>query len=285
MTDAGSSIRALLVDDEPLALDGLELRLSRHADVTVVGKIDDSVQAIEEIANGNANVVFLDIKMPRLDGLRLARVLRGDNAPLIIFTTAFDHYAAEAFEANAVDYLLKPISNVRLDQALDRVRMEMRQSRRAEQSKRLLSILARLQNTLPQDQAKLLTDELSRLDGTAVPVLDVPQGRRTVRVPTADIKFVTADRDYLHIHTGGRSLVMRETMARMAERLDGRQFQRIHRSTIVNMRKVVDYRRDERGRVVLTMESGERLTVGKSYRKGFVDCFGSDSAVGAVGAN
>lgn len=285
MTEPVNHIRALLVDDEPLALDGLELRLSRHPDVTVVGKIDDSVQAIEEIANGKANVVFLDIRMPRLDGLRLARVLRGENAPFIVFTTAFDHYAAEAFEANAVDYLLKPISNTRLDQALERVRMEIRKNMRAEQSKRLLSILARLQNALPQDQAKLLSDELSRLDDAVVPVLDVPQGRRTVRVPTADIKFVTADRDYLHIHTVGRSLVMRETMARMAERLDGRQFQRIHRSTIVNMRKVVDYRRDERGRVVLTLESGERLTVGKSYRKNFVDCFGSDGAVGVANQN
>jgi two-component system, LytTR family, response regulator len=267
------TIRALLVDDEPLALDGLELRLQRHPDVTVAGKCDDSVKALEEIAAGKANVVFLDIKMPRLDGLRLARVLKGESAPLIIFTTAFDHYAVEAFEANAIDYLLKPVSNARLDEALNRVRAELGRADRALHTERLLSLLGRLQTSLPAQQADALSAELARLEVAGMPSIDVPHGGRTLRLPASEIDFVTADRDYVHIHAGGRRFVVRDTMQGMTGRLAPAGFQRVHRSAIVNIQKVREYRRDPKGRPVLVMKTGDRLPVGKSYRKAFVNRF------------
>lgn len=266
-------IRALLVDDEPLALDGLELRLQRHSDVTIVGKCDDSVRAIEEIASGAANVVFLDIKMPRLDGLHLARILQGDAAPLIVFTTAFDHFAVQAFEANAVDYLLKPVSNARLDEALNRVRCELARADQALHAERLLALLGRLQGALPSQQAEALSAELARFNAASMPTIEVSQGGRTVRLPATEIDFLTADRDYVHIHAGGRRFVVRDTMQSMMGRLAPAGFERVHRSAIVNMRKVREYRRDARGRPALLMGTGDRVPVGKSYRKAVANRF------------
>ncbi|MFP3944969.1 MAG: LytR/AlgR family response regulator transcription factor [Alphaproteobacteria bacterium] len=264
-------IRALIVDDEPLALDGLELRLQRHPDVVVVGKCDDSVRALEDIAAGAANVVFLDIKMPRLDGLRLARVLQGDQAPLIIFTTAFDHYAVDAFEANAIDYLLKPVSNARLDEALDRVRAELTRADRARQARHLLSLLSRLQGSLPAQQGDALSSELARLEAAGIPSIEVSHAGRTFRLPASEIDFLTADRDYVHVHAGNRRFVVRDTMRSMIGRLEPAGFMRIHRSAIVNMRKVREYRTGVGGRPALVMETGNRLPVGKSYRKAVME--------------
>lgn len=279
MMTISPQIRALLVDDEPLALDGLELRLRRHSDVTVVGKCDDSVTALELIAGGVANLVFLDIRMPRLDGLRLARVLKGESAPLIVFTTAFDHYAVEAFEANAVDYLLKPVSNARLDVALERVREEFKRADRAQQSRHLLAILERLQSSLPPQQAEALSSALARLEIKGVPAIEVSQAGRFFRVPANEIDFLTADRDYVHVHSAGRRFVIRDTMQDMIGRLAPAGFERIHRSVIVNMQKVREFRRDETGRPVVVMDTGDRLPVGKSYRKAVLRRFESADPV------
>ena len=256
-------IRTLIVDDEPLARRGLELRLAGEADVEIVGQAGNGREAGFAIAALKPDLMFLDIQMPEMDGFALLRSLPAETLPLVVFVTAYDEYALDAFSACAVDYLLKPVEEGRLHQALQTVR-ERLSARSAEDNRdKLLRLLARMSGKPDLTLADALAQEPG---GEPAQKLAIRDGNRTVRLDPEAIRWIDAAGDYLCIHTAAENFVIRATMREMEQRLDPRRFQRIHRSTIVNLACVRELRSHLNGEYFVTLESGQTLKLSRSYK-------------------
>ncbi|MGJ3230292.1 MAG: LytR/AlgR family response regulator transcription factor [Oceanicaulis sp.] len=242
-------MRVLIVDDEPLARRRLEILLSRRAWIEIAGAVGDGRQALERASLDDVDAVLLDIQMPGLDGLELARRLRDRNSPEIIFVTAYDKHAVEAFKASAVDYLLKPVDPDRLDEALGRAR----QARAARDAQ------ARA------DELEALVHTLRGSDSDTVIWLRDRTGQ--VRIDTARIDWISAEGDYVRIHCGEQSWLQRATLAGYEERLDRRLFLRVHRSHMVNLRRIERVTTEESGAKALLLHGGVKVRVGRNYER------------------
>ncbi len=225
------TIRTLIVDDEPLARQGLAMSLSRESDIEIVGQCGDGLQAISTIRQLSIDLIFLDIEMPGLDGLEVARLARGEKAPLVVFVTAFDQYAVRAFDRAAIDYLVKPVSPVRLGQALDRVRMRLNERRGV--------VLA------PTSAAMTQTDTIGGID-------------------VGIIQWIEAEDYYIKLHTTNGSHLVRESIASLEQRLDAKTFRRVHRSTMVS-RYAVDHLDDQGTDSKVVLRDQTVLRVGRTY--------------------
>jgi two-component system LytT family response regulator len=259
-------IRTLIVDDEPLARRGLELRLSGEPDIEIVRQCGNGEEAVRAVSELQPDLMFLDVQMPGLDGFSALRAIPASQLPLVVFVTAYDHYAIRAFEASAVDYLLKPIDDSRLHQALYRVRQQRREREADEHCARLLNLLGELsgkpQLTLDEALDEDGSGRLKRGDNK----ISIRDGGRTVRVDTADIRWIDAAGDYMCIHTHTETHILRATMRELERQLDARRFQRVHRSTIVNVDKVKSMRAHINGEYFLTLECGHELKLSRSYK-------------------
>lgn len=263
-------LRALIVDDEPLARRGLEIRLAAHPDVEIVGEYGDGLSAIEGLREHRPDLVFLDVQMPGMDGFQTLRSIPAAEMPLVVFVTAYDHYAIRAFEASATDYLLKPVEDARLAQALAKVR-EARLHREASgHCAHLLGLLGELSGRplLDLDEA-LKPDALEQLRRDDK--LAIRDGGRTVRVDLSSIRWIDAAGDYMCIHVDGdnpqgETLVLRATMRDLEKQLDPQRFPRIHRSTIVNARRVVEMRPHTNGEGFLRLDCGQELKLSRTHR-------------------
>lgn len=263
-----NSLRVLLVDDEPLAIRGLELRLASHEDIEIVGHAGNGREAIKAIHELKPDLVFLDIQMPGLDGFAVVRALLGsDVLPMFVFVTAFEAHAIAAFEAHALDYLLKPVEPTRLEIALRRARETREALSALERTRRLADMMEKIDPHAREAIAGALEgqDREAMAGGwlTRIPIRD--RGRVTI-VATSDIDYIDAAGDYLCIHVGDETHILRETMKAMERRLDPAQFQRIHRSAIVNLDRVKEVRPHVNGECFLTLLSGAVLKVSRSYR-------------------
>ncbi|MDI9240666.1 LytTR family DNA-binding domain-containing protein [Lysobacter sp. LF1] len=263
-------LRALIVDDEPLARRGLEIRLESHPDVEIVGEYGDGASAIEALRRDRPDLVFLDVQMPGMDGFQTLRSIPTAEMPLVVFVTAYDHYAIRAFEASATDYLLKPVDEARLAQALARVREARSQRQAIDHRAHLLGLLGELSGRplLDLDEA-LKPDALEQL--RREDKLAVRDGGRTVRVDLSSIRWIDAAGDYMCIHTDGdtaqgETLVLRATMRDLEKQLDPQRFPRIHRSTIVNARRVVEMRPHTNGEGFLRLDCGQELKLSRTHR-------------------
>ncbi len=257
------SLRTLIVDDEPLARRGLELRLEAHPDVEIVGEAGNGREAFFAVSALNPDLVLLDVQMPEVDGFGLLRALPPERMPLIVFVTAYDAHALAAFSASAVDYLLKPVDCERLAEALARVRAALASRTAGAHRDRLLRLIAELSGR----PGLSLEEALGGFE--AVPSagrLAIRDGDRTVRLDPGEIRWIDAAGDYLCIHAGGETLVLRATMREMEQRLDPRRFLRIHRSTIVNRDCVRELRPHVNGEYFLTLEGGQTLKLSRSYK-------------------
>jgi len=274
-TALNAPLRALIVDDEPLARRGLEIRLEAHPDVEIVGEFGDGLSAIAGIRELRPDLVFLDVQMPGMDGFETLRSLPANEMPLVVFVTAYDHYAIRAFEASATDYLLKPVEETRLAQALARVQQARSQREASGHCAHLLGLLGELSGRplLDLDEA-LKPDALEQLRREEK--LAVRDGGRTVRVDLASIRWIDAAGDYMCIHTDGaandkggpqgETLVLRATMRELEKQLDPQRFPRIHRSTIVNARRVVELRPHTNGEGFLRLDCGQELKLSRTHR-------------------
>jgi len=274
-TAPNAPLRALIVDDEPLARRGLEIRLEAHPDVEIVGEFGDGLSAIAGIRELRPDLVFLDVQMPGMDGFETLRSLPANEMPLVVFVTAYDHYAIRAFEASATDYLLKPVEETRLAQALARVQQARSQREASGHCAHLLGLLGELSGRplLDLDEA-LKPDALEQLRREEK--LAVRDGGRTVRVDLASIRWIDAAGDYMCIHTDGaandkggpqgETLVLRATMRELEKQLDPQRFPRIHRSTIVNARRVVELRPHTNGEGFLRLDCGQELKLSRTHR-------------------
>jgi two-component system LytT family response regulator len=259
-----SRIRTLIVDDEPLARRGLELRLAAHADVEIVGQCGDGAAAIAAVHTLRPDLVFLDVQMPGVDGFSALRHIPAQEMPLVIFVTAYDHYAIRAFESSAVDYLLKPVEDSRLHQALARTRQVRAQRDASGHCAHLLGLLGQLSGRpLDLDEA-LQPDCLAQLRRDDQ--LAVRDGGRTVKLDLAAIRWIDAAGDYMCIHTDSDTLILRATMHDLERQLDPQRFPRIHRSTIVNVRRVVELRPHSNGESFVRLDCGQELKLSRSYR-------------------
>lgn len=256
-----TALRILLVDDEPLALARLEVGFRDIPDTEIVGSAQNGEEAIARIASLRPDVVILDVKMPLRDGLEVARTLEGDDAPEVVFVTAYEQFAPSAFEIEAADYLLKPIRFERLRVAVERARRR----RAARDAGARIEELESVVDALRADSR-----------GGAAPSpyeseLWIPGQHGAVRVATASIVWIEAARDYVILHTAARSLILRETMGRMQERLDPAQALRVHRSAFVNPAAVTGIQRLGKGQIALVLSDGQVVAVGPNYSRNVLD--------------
>ena len=227
------TIRTILVDDEPLATQGLELRLQAHEDVEIVEKCSNGREAIRAIKTHKPDLVFLDIQMPGFDGFSVVQGLLEVEPPLFVFVTAYSDHALRAFDAQAINYLMKPVDEAQLADTLDRVRQRLSEKRSVEEIEKLKEVLAEVAPETAADMAEGGTDAVSA--NRFEKLINIKDRGQIFRVDVDTIERIDAAGDYMVIYTGENNLVLRETMKDLEKRLDPRRFQRVHRSTIVNL--------------------------------------------------
>jgi two-component system LytT family response regulator len=240
-------IRAVVADDEVLARQKLRQLLRDDRDIEIVGESATALETIELVRAASPELLFLDVHMPGMDGFDVMGALSIQTEtppPRVIFTTAYDQYAVRAFEVNAVDYLLKPFTVERLRSAVQRVREQPQ---------------LRQQNPNPANgggkAANLYTNR----------IIFKSRGR-ILFLPVSDIRWIGAEGNYVRLCTAAENHLLRETMARLEERLDPRGFLRVHRSFMVNLKHVKEVRREPNGDSVVIMDSGQKVALGRSYR-------------------
>jgi two-component system LytT family response regulator len=257
------TIRTILVDDEPLAIRGLELRLAAFEDVEIVERCANGREAIRAIKTLKPDLVFLDIQMPGFDGFSVVSGLAEVEPPLFVFVTAHLEHALKAFEAHAVDYLLKPVEEERLAQTIERVRQRLSERRAGEETERLKEILSEV---APESMPDDLTGNEEHAANRFERVINIKDRGQIFRVEVADIERIDAAGDYMCIYTADQTLILRETMKDLEKRLDPRKFQRIHRSTIVNLDNVKSVKPHTNGECFLVLGSSTQVKVSRSYR-------------------
>ena len=237
MTEA-QPIRVLVADDEPLAVERLQLLLARADGAQLVGTASDGESAINLTAALHPDLLLLDIAMPGLDGIAVARSLaRQEPSPAVIFVTAFDQFAVAAFEVEAVDYLMKPVDPVRLQRALDRARSYLEQ-----------------RTGQPQRDGSQWLEEFWASDLSGL-----------VRIAARDVDRVSAERDYMRLHVGRRSWLIHHSMTALEEGLDPELFVRLHRSAIVRKDFIAGFTRNPSGRWIARLSDGNEQPVGRLY--------------------
>lgn len=245
----GRLIRAVVVDDEPLAREGLELRLARHPDVQVVGEAADGRRAVSVVTTLKPDLLFLDVQMPLLDGFQVVEALSGGHMPVVVFVTAFDRYAIQAFDVHAIDYLLKPFTDERFEAALARARDEIDAVGSSGARRRLLELIAERAGQAAH---------LQRF------VIKSGEGYRLV--PAADVASFEAQGNYVRLTTGTGHHLLRITMAELEKRLDPKRFARIHRSTMVNIDRIKEITPAWHGDFEVRLHDGQRLRLSRNFR-------------------
>lgn len=242
--------RVLIVDDEPLARAHMRELLADAGGVEVIGECGDGREAVRRIRAEAPDLVLLDIQIPELDGFGVVREIGATRMPMVIFVTAYDEYALQAFDVSALAYLLKPVSRERFASALERARALMRAGAAQETASRLGILLERMSEARPH------SDRLSiKVDG------------RVLFVGVDEIDWLEADDNHVKVHAGQRTHQVRGTMASFEKRLPRGKFLRIHRSTMVNVRRIAEVQPWFAGDYVFILTGGARLTSGRSYRQ------------------
>lgn len=259
------TIRTILVDDEKLAIQGLQLRLAPFEDVEIIDTCANGREAIRKIKTEKPDLVFLDIQMPGFDGFSVVKGVMDIEPPLFVFVTAYEEHAIRAFEANAVNYLMKPVDEQKLADTIERVRQRLAEKKSAEDAGQLLDVL----NEIAPDRAADFVETTTATTESAdrfEKLINVKDRGQIFRVEVDSIEHIEAAGDYMIISTGDNSLVLRETMKDLERRLDPRKFQRVHRSTIVNLDLVRQVKPHTNGECFLVLESGSEVKVSRSYR-------------------
>lgn len=263
-----TKIKAIIVDDEPLARKGLSIRLESFEHVEVVGECQNGIEAVALIPQLRPDLVFLDIQMPGLNGFQVINKLRELNQPipLIIFVTAYDTYAIKAFDIHALDYVLKPIDDRRLKEALEKVENVFELHQEGDHKHKL----ARLVADFTGDDCEEILRRLASgeaIDTQKYPdILAIKDGSEVTRVAVDVIQWIDAAGDYMCVHANDGTHIMRRTMKELEEDLDPKVFVRVHRSAIVNINFVSKLVSHVSGEYHLVLENGSELKVSRSHR-------------------
>ena len=248
------TIRTLIVDDEGLARDTLALLLERYEEVEVVASCGNGKEAIEAIETLKPDLVFLDIQMPEINGFEVIERIGPESMPIVVFVTAYDQYALQAFEACALDYLLKPFDDDRFEQTLKRASERIRQEKVGVLSKQLVGLLDAHHGNAPEKKD----------DGPLERIMIKSRGSLYF-VRVSDIEWIESASDYVSINAHGKSHLLRETMAGMEKKLDDQQFVRIHRSSIINLDSIKEIVPYFHGDYIVKLKSGKELKVSRRY--------------------
>ncbi len=254
------SLRTLIVDDEPLARERLHKLLKAEPDIEVVGECTNGWEALAAIEKQKPDLVFLDVQMPEMDGLEVLAELGDGPLPAIIFVTAYDRFALKAFELHALDYLLKPFDLRRFQKALQRARENIKLKQTEDLSQRLSSLLAELKSE-PKHPHRLA----------------IKSGDRVMLVRVDDIDWVEAADNYVELHIGTESHLLRETLTALAARLAPDKFLRVNRSTIVNVERIKELQPLFHGDYAVVLRNGTRLTLSRTHRDKWKHLLGKDS--------
>ena len=246
-------VRTVIADDERLARQKLLILLESEPLVKLVAECQDGRQTVSAIRTLRPDLLLLDIQMPDLDGFQVLSEIPPEELPVVIFTSAYDQYAIRAFEANALDYLLKPFDQERLHHAVERARSELRKQSDHKITHRILSLLSQVRS-VPRPAADLDSRLVIKANG------------RVVFLDLDSIEWVEAAANYVRLNVGKESYLFRETISRISERLDTNHFVRIHRSTIVNVRKIKELIPVNSGEYVVVLKSGRELSCSRGYR-------------------
>lgn len=261
-------IRVLIVDDEPLARSVIRHWLAHQRDAELVGECGDGISALGVLRRQPVDLLFLDVQMPELDGFALLRRARGIAIPVVIFVTAYDKYALQAFEAHALDYLLKPFDQERFDHAFERARQALAQARAAgEYRTRVRSLLDALTPDAPPPP--------EAADAPGYPArLTLRQDGRLVLVRTADVQWIEAEGDYVRIHTAARRHLLHTTLSQLAAQLDPQLFVRVHRSAVVNIEWIRELEPTSNGEFAIVLQDGHRLRSSRGHRVDLLTALG-----------
>jgi two-component system, LytTR family, response regulator len=243
------TIRAVIIDDEPLARRGLLRFLKNDPEVELVAECADGESAVSTILSKKPDLVFLDVQMPEMDGLDVVRTVGISRMPMTIFVTAYDRYALKAFEVNAVDYLLKPVGRERFTEALTRAKRRVAEKSQSDLNQNIKAMLERLRGN------------------EYVEHLSVQQNGRIVLVRTKEIDWIEADGNYVRLHVGARTHEIRETLNALERKLNPRDFLRIHRSTIVNVRAIKEMQPWFHGYHLVVLQNGQELRMSRYQNK------------------
>lgn len=246
-------IRTIIADDERLAREKLRIFLESELNVQIVAECQDGEQTVSAIRNCRADLVLLDVQMPVMDGFEVLKQLVPEEMPLVIFTTAYDQYALRAFEAHALDYLLKPFDHERLHHAIERARMELGRSHEREFTRRILDLLSYVRSEKPST---------APVDNRLV----IRAKGRIIFLNSDEIDWIEASANYVRLNVGKESYLVRETIGRISDRLNPNHFVRIHRSTIVDVRKIKELIPVNSGEYIVVLTNGKELSCSRGYR-------------------
>lgn len=243
------TIRTVLADDEPLARQKLNILLSAESGIEVLAECRNADETLAALRAYRPDLLLLDVQMPDADGFDVLKRIPPEQMPIVVFTTAYDQYAIQAFEAHALDYLLKPFDQERLHRALERVRNELLRPQDPEMTRRLLALLQHVRPTSPAEQR-----------------LVIRAGGKVVFLEINEIEWIEAAANYVRVHAGPESYMLRGNIGRIAEALDPAQFARIHRSTIVNIREIRELQPCNSGEFIVVLRNGKELPGSRGYR-------------------
>lgn len=243
-------LSTLIVDDEPLAREGLRMLLAEDPDVSAIHEAKDGREAVAAIQKTRPDLVFLDVQMPEMDGFSVVEEIGAGQMPAVVFVTAHDQYAIDAFEVNAIDYLLKPVTRERFAQALDRAKARLPAHSAPEANRQILSLLETL--AAPRRQLKRLA---------------VRTAGKTLFVDIDDVDWIEAAENYVRLHVGRASHLVHVAMNTLEKSLDPETFLRIHRSILVNVGRIKELEPSLHGEYMVTLENDVRLRSGRTYHE------------------
>jgi two-component system LytT family response regulator len=243
-------IRTLIVDDEPLARQGIRLLLQSEPDIEIAGECASGEEALTAFQSEPPALMFLDVQMPKMDGFALLAAIPGEQMPVVVFVTAYDHHALKAFEVSALDYLLKPLKPARFRAALQRARQQIESRDAGALNQRLQVLLATV-----------------KPDSTYPSHLSVKNGERTMFVKLSEVDYIEAAANYAILHVGTLTHVLRETLTNLENRLSPKHFLRVNRSAIVNLARVVGVKPAPRGEHVIVLKNGKEISLTRGVRE------------------
>ena len=253
-----TQIRTLIVDDEPLARVILREMLARDSEVEIVGECVNGHEAVEAIQTSAPDLIFLDVQMPEVGGFEVLEALKTvGTMPHIIFVTAYDQYAVRAFEVHALDYLLKPFDRERFETSWQRAKAQILRERNGQMNERILSLL---------EELKAESNYLERLV--------IKSGGRIFFLETDEIDWIEAEGNYVSVHTGKKSHLIRETISNLESKLDPKKFLRIHRSSIINLNRIQELQSWFHGEYHILLQDGTQLTLSRNYRERLQEALG-----------
>jgi two-component system LytT family response regulator len=245
-------MRVVIADDEPLAREKLRLMLTAEPGVSILAECENGAEILDALNTHKPDLLMLDVQMPELDGFAVLNQVSPESLPIIIFTTAFDRHAVRAFEANALDYLLKPFDQERLHQAVNRARAELLKANDREATHRILNFLSQNANWQSPSGRRLV----------------IRSGGRVIFLGLDEIDYVEAAANYVKINVGRQSYLLRKGIGEIAEKLDPALFVRIHRSAIVNVRRIKELQPVNSGEYIVVLKDGKELSCSRGYRAG-----------------